>query len=187
MPALESLKDEHAIIRRALDALGVYAKRLEEAPSTEVADLGRFAAFFETFAELWHHGKEEEILLPALLGCGFAWDTGPVARVRDEHDHENYLSRVLAQAAAQEGAWSGEDRRHALATIRSFIDFERGHMEREELVLYKAATARLSAQVISDLERRFRELEDQTFGSGTYEHVRDDAEVLFRRYLGPAR
>jgi CBS domain-containing protein/hemerythrin-like domain-containing protein len=181
-PTLESLADEHAVIRRALDALGIYAKRLEGDPSTEVADLGRFAAFFANFVELWHHGKEEEILLPALLACGFAWDTGPVARVRGEHDQENYLSRVLAQAAAQEGAWSGEDRRHALATIRSFIDFERAHMEREELVLYKAAAERLSVEAISDMERRFRKLEGQTFGSGTYERVRHEAEALFRRY-----
>ncbi|HEX7670025.1 MAG TPA: CBS domain-containing protein [Polyangiaceae bacterium] len=180
---LESLTVEHAIIRRALDALGVYATRLEKDPSTGTSDLGRFAAFFENFAELWHHGKEEDVLLPALVACGFAWDVGPLARVRQEHDHENYLWRLLSQAATQEGAWSPEDRRHALASIRTFVDFERAHMEREELVLYKAAAERLSPVAISDMERRFKELEGRTFGSGTYERVKQDAEALFRQYL----
>lgn len=187
MSTLQSLTDEHAIIRRSLDALSVYAQRLEADPSTPPDDLGRFASFFESFAELWHHGKEEDVLLPALLSCGFAWDTGPLAQVREDHDQENYLSRVLAQAAAQEQAWGREDRRHAIASIRSFIDFERAHMEREEAVLYKAAAEKLSTSVIADMERRFRELEDHTFGSGTYEHVRQDAEALFRRYLGERR
>jgi hemerythrin-like domain-containing protein len=183
MPTLESLTDEHAIIRRALDALAVYAKQLEGDPSTEVEDLARFAAFFENFVELWHHGKEDEVLLPALFACGFAWDTGPLERVRQEHDHETYLSRVLAQAAAQEGAWTGEDRRHALAAIRSFIEFERAHMAMEEQLLYTAAAQKLSAEAISDMDRRFRDLETHTFGSGTYERVKHDAEALFRRYL----
>jgi hemerythrin-like domain-containing protein len=182
MHALASLTKEHALISRGLDALGAYAERLEKNPSMDARDLGRFARFFEDFAELWHHGKEEDVLLPALVRCGFAWDEGPVLRVREDHDQENYLARVLAQAAAQEASWTEEDRRHAIAAIRSFIEFERGHMEKEETVIYPAAAERLSAEAQSELGHRFAEIESQKFGSGSYERVLEDADALFKRY-----
>ncbi len=182
-PTLASLTSEHVVIRRALAALGAYAKRLETDPKADVQDLVRFAEFFETFVELWHHGKEEDILLPALVTCGFGWDSGPVARVRKDHDQENYLSRVLSQAAAQSATWTAQDRRQALDVIRNFIEFELEHMDREESVLYKAAAERLSAEIISDMDRRFSELEARTFATDTYEEVRRRAEELFERLL----
>lgn len=148
----------------------------------EAGDLARFAQFFEDFAELWHHGKEEDVLLPALVKCGFAWDEGPILQVREDHDQENYLSRVLAQAAAQEGRWTEEDRRHAIAAIRSFIDFERAHMQKEEALIYLAAVEHLSEAQLRELDQRCLELESHKFGSGSYERVLEEAEGLFARY-----
>ena len=182
MTALGSLKQEHALIGRALTALGRYATLLEASPSADHRDLQRFSGFFSDFTDLWHHGKEEDLLLPALVKNGFAWDEGPVARVREDHEQTTYLCRVIQQAAAQEGAWTDEDRRHAIVAIRSFIDFERLHMEREETVLYQAAINRLPGETIEEIGRRCLDFEHQQFGAGAYDRLRADAEALFRKY-----
>lgn len=179
---LEALADEHRLIARALAALEAYAERLERDETTPVEDLARFAAFFTEFAELWHHVKEEDILLPALVRGGFDWDTGPISHVRKDHEHELYLVRVLRQAAAQESAWSPEDRRHALAAIRAFIEFQRAHMHKEETQLFPEATRRLEPSILSDVNRRIESFGAERFKQGEYQKLRELAEALIAGY-----
>jgi hemerythrin-like domain-containing protein len=146
-----SLVGEHALLTKCLNALEVLANRLESSQDARaqaelVADLGAFVSFLNDFGEMFHHVKEEDVLLPALAHAGFAWDSGPLAHVRKDHDQERYLVRVLEQAASQEGGWSREDRRHAVATVRAFIEFLREHLRKEDETLVPAVAAKLSAE-----------------------------------------
>ena len=186
MPALDSLMEEHALIRATLTALEVYADQLERSTGADRVDLKRFAAFFMDFAELWHHGKEEDVLLPALARAGLAWDDGMLALVREDHEQENYLIRVISQAASQEGVFEPEDLRHALAAIRDFAQHQRLHLEREEKSLYPEVARRLTGAAREDLAREFADLEHQRFGHLDYEHCRQDARALIQRYPAPA-
>jgi len=184
MAALDSLRREHALIARGLDALEAYAAMLEAGRAYVREDLAPLAAFFSEFADLWHQEKEEDILWPALVRHGYAWDEGPIARVRGEHEQENYLIRVLHQAALQEGAPTEEELRHIVATIRSLVAFERGHMREEEAVLYRAVAEELPEEAQEEIERRAAELEQKRFPGGSYPESAARAEALFTRYLG---
>lgn len=182
MAALESLKLEHELIARALKALDTFAARLDVSGSLDSAALGRFTKFLQEFVELWHHEKEEDILLPTLVRHGFAWDEGPVARVREDHDQESYLGRVVQQAVAQEAAWSEEDRRHLVAAIRSFTEFERKHIQNEESLLFGAAVDRLPPEALAEIEEKMSELATHRFGHGGYERLIEDAKSLCKAY-----
>src|SRR5689334_20469488 len=127
MKVLESLRGEHRVIAGVLDALEEYCTRLEQDASASPVDLRRFTAWLADFAGIWHHGKEEELLMPALVQQGFGWDGAPLEDIRRDHEQEDYLLRVVEQAARQDGAWSAEDRRHAVRSIRALVDFERKH------------------------------------------------------------
>ena len=181
MAPFESLRNEHALILKVLGALERYCDRLEEDPAVDLSDLAAFARFFTTFSELWHHAKEEDVLLPALVKRGFSWDAAPLSRVREEHEQETYLVRVLAQAAGQEPPITAEDRRHAVATVRGLVAFERRHIRGEEQVLLPGAAERLSSAEIVELETRFRELDLHRFGAD-YVTITRAAEELCARY-----
>lgn len=179
---LASLTREHRLIRRMVDALEGFAEKLEMNEPADLRDLGHFAAFFGEFGEGIHHVKEEDYLLPAMVKKGFEWDQGPVGKVRAEHAQERYLVRVLRQAAEQEGDWSEEARRHAIASIRAFIDFQRRHMDREDNLLYPAVSQRLTLEELAALDTQLAQFDDQ-HGGETGRKARDALAVsLVEKY-----
>jgi hemerythrin-like domain-containing protein len=178
MKALQSLRDEHGLIAGVLDALEGYGSRLEQDPSTSISDLRRFAAVLTEFAGIWHHGKEEELLMPVLVQQGLAWDESPLREIREDHEQEDYLLRVIEHAALQEGVQSAEDRRHAVRSIRALVDFERKHIQKEETSLYPVAERLLSADALRSLEERCNQYERACFGRISYADMRTLAEAL---------
>jgi hemerythrin-like domain-containing protein len=169
------------VIAGVLTALESCGMRLEQDVSMSPSDLRRFTAFLTRFAGIWHHGKEEELLMPALVQHGLAWDEAPLQEIRRDHEQEDYLLRVIDQAALQVGVWSAEDRRHAVRSIRALVDFERKHIQKEETSLYPVAERLLSADALQSLEDRCHKYERACFGRTTYADIRALAEGLIRR------
>jgi hemerythrin-like domain-containing protein len=185
LDALQSLAREHRLIRQTLDAFEVYAGYVEAQVAVDPMDLHRFVAFFEGFADLHHHDKEETLLFPALVAAGLDWNGEPLARLRREHELERCLMRSLEHAALQRGAWTLDDRRNFLNVAKGFIAFQRNHLRfentdilpRAECVLSKGARERLSSDV-----RRFDEVAEP--GNGLLCGL---AEILKRRYVKKER
>jgi hemerythrin-like domain-containing protein len=184
MKVLESLRGEHRVIWGVLNALEDFGMRLEEDASMSPSNLRRFTAFLTRFAGIWHHGKEEELLMPALVQHGLAWDEPALQEIRRDHEQEDYLLRVIEQAALQEGVWSAEDRRHAVRSIRALVDFERRHIQKEETSLYPVAERLLSAEALQVLEDRCHKYERACFGRTAYADIRALAESLIHRLEG---
>ena len=160
---LASLYDEHRLIGVVLDAFETFTDRFDSSDAPDGDDLGQFTRFFTDFAESVHQYKEEEILLPALVRAGCSWDLGPISQVREEHNQERYLLRVLHQAAAQEQPWSRGDRRHHAAAMRAFIEFQRAHIAKEEDILYPIAVERLSKIQLTEVCRQLAAFDCKRF------------------------
>jgi hemerythrin-like domain-containing protein len=61
--ATDMLMQEHRVIEKALDAMERWSANLgRENEPDEKAELARFVAFIQGFADAYHHGKEEDIL-----------------------------------------------------------------------------------------------------------------------------
>jgi hemerythrin-like domain-containing protein len=184
LDALQSLAREHRLIRQTLDAFEVYAGYVEADVPVDPMDLSRFIAFFEGFADLHHHDKEETLLFPALVTAGLDWNGELLARLRREHELERCLMRSLEHTALQCDAWTADDRRNFLSLARGVIAFQRDHMRfettdvfsRAERVLSKGARERLSRDM-----HRFDEVAEP--GNGLLCAL---AESLKRRYVRPS-
>jgi hemerythrin-like domain-containing protein len=181
-PPLSNLAEEHRLIVRVLAALERYATRLEEAQGVQSGDLGQFAKFFTEFAELLHHVKEEDILIPALVRHGFDWDSGPLLHVREDHAQERYLVDVLRQAASQQGEISREDKRHLVASVRAFVEFQRKHVQNEDSLLFPAVIERLSQDDLDQLDAKFADFDRVKFGQSGYATLMQLGEDLATRY-----
>ena len=71
MNPIKDLKNEHRGIETALRILERVANRFGQAPDPElVIDGEALIDFFRTFADTCHHGKEEQLLFPALEQLG---------------------------------------------------------------------------------------------------------------------
>jgi len=180
MDALQSLAADHRLIRQTLDAFEVYLGYVEARLPLDRFELQRFIAFFQDFAGVYHHDKEESLLFPALVAAGLGWNDEPLARIRSEHDREHYLMSSLEHSGLQGEAWSDDERQHFLDVAKEFVSFQKSHMRfentevlpRAERMLTELARARLTQEV-----QRF----DDAAGSRKGRAI-DLAEILKRRY-----
>jgi hemerythrin-like domain-containing protein len=186
MQALSSLTTEHQMISSLTGALERYATRLREGAPVVVADLSRFTAVFRELVDFRHHEKEEGILLPLLARNGFAWSEGPLSDVRREHRHLRYLIDVLGQAAAKHeshSAWSSqEDRWQIAGAALAFVDFKRGHMHKENTLLFPAISERLNASALERLEHELRQFDEMTGQNPRSAQIWELAEELVQSY-----
>lgn len=180
MDALHSLAKEHRLILQTLDAFEAYVGYVEARIPVDRFDLQRFVAFFQDFAELHHHNKEEALLFPALLETGLDWNGAPLARLRSEHDQEHCLMQSLEHAALQGEAWSDEEGRHFLSIAKSFIAFERSHVRFENAEVYPRAE-RLSEVTRARLTRDAERFDEAILPRNA--RLTELAEILIRRYL----
>ena len=180
MDALQSLSREHRLILQTLDAFEAYLGYVEARLPVDRFDLQRFVAFFQDFAGLHHHDKEEALLFPALLEAGLDWNDDPLARLRREHDQEYCLMQSLEHSAMQGDAWSEDERRHFLNIAKAFVAFQRNHVRFENSEVYPRAE-RLSeltrARLTHDVERLDEAVRVRN------NRLTELAEILIRRYL----
>jgi hemerythrin-like domain-containing protein len=133
----EVLRDEHRWILGVAEALeGLLGARPERLDHDRVAECIRF---IRLFADACHHGKEEDLLFPALEACGMSREAGPIAVMLHEHrlgrEHVAAMSRALAGSREGDPA----DRARLLHAGRAYIDLIRHHILKEDHVLFEMA------------------------------------------------
>lgn len=187
MLAIDLIVKEHRLIGRVADAFEFYIEQLGgEVEPFKRHDLGRFVTFFREYADLGHHEKEENLLLPALVESGLSWDSGLIADLRHEHNQERYLMRTLRQAALQKDLWSREDHRHLVSVARTFIDFVRRHAQKEEEQLLPLLRDRLSPDGSKRLGEELERFDEGWATSGEAKWLRALAQELIARYAASA-
>jgi hemerythrin-like domain-containing protein len=179
--ALASLVSEHRLLSRLVDALSGFAEHLEGDCDDGPADLLGFVELLEGFADLGHHHKEEQFIVPELVRHGVSWQADSLARLQQDHEQSRYLVDVLSQAARQQESWSAEDRRQVMATIRTFVQLECAHIVFENTHVLPAISERLDERELAALAERLEDADDR-FGRENYARLSEAAEKLIRRY-----
>lgn len=133
------LREEHRLI---LAVAGVLEQLLDARTDGEPLDIDAVescSTFFRLFADACHHGKEEDLLFTELENHGLSRSVGPLAVMLDEHRQGREL--VGGMAAALDGAREGDDGalRKLTRSGRGYIDLIRGHILKEDNVLFDMA------------------------------------------------
>ncbi len=129
-----------------------------------------------------HHGKEEDVLFVAMAEAGFPTESGPLAVMRQEHDHGRRLVRQLRELAERPSRWTTEDRERFAGVAHTFAELLRLHIAKEDDVLYPMAEARLSAAQLRQVQQLFEIFEQQRTGPGEHERFHSLAEKLAAKY-----
>ncbi|MEZ4234151.1 MAG: hemerythrin domain-containing protein [Polyangiaceae bacterium] len=184
MSVLTPLFDEHRLILRVTDAFENYLKQLPTDSAEVRQDLHRFVTFYREFVDLVHHEKEEAVLMPAMVKAGCDWDSADFEHLRKDHNQERYLMRVIRQAAAQRGLWTGEDLRHLKSVGQELVDFMRAHVDLENSKIYPVAMELLQGERGEQLTEAFQDFERARRSHGHDGFLNELAEELVRDYSG---
>jgi hemerythrin-like domain-containing protein len=182
MTAIEKLFEEHRLIERVVSAMESFVGRMCGDSEQGRADLLRFVTFFREYADLMHHEKEEELLMPALAEAGLRWDEGILLTLRKEHDFECHLLQTLRHLALQVGDWSSEDCRRLQDLAQRFVQFMRNHIALEDRDLHQLVTERLSTEARTRLADQLRKFDDRREQQGEIELLVTLGEELSARY-----
>src|SRR3972149_4875411 len=97
MKATEELMKEHRGIELMLRVLGAVSLRAEVAEPLNHKDLDQIIEFLTIFADKCHHGKEEDLLFPAMEAAGVPREGGPIGVMLAEHaEGRNIIGRFTA-------------------------------------------------------------------------------------------
>ncbi len=143
MKATEILMQEHRAIERALNVLETAASKLERGETVPPALIGETMQFIRLFADKCHHGKEEGYLFPALERSGMLRDMGPLAVMQTEHDEGRALVRSMGDALREMESGNGAAVPSFCRSAREFSDLLRGHIMKEDHILFVMADMRL--------------------------------------------
>lgn len=164
MNPIEKLKDEHKIILRGIDLLERGVTRLEQGENISADIFRKLIDFIRTYADRYHHAKEEDILFVRLGQIGFSPEMGPVAVMLNEHKQgRNYIAN-LEQANERYAAGDTSAIKDIIKNARGYAGLLRQHIQKEDLVLYPMAQNALGVEGIDQMQPDFAMVEQQQNG-----------------------
>jgi len=148
--------DDHGRIERALVMLERQAKREDGFDAATVCALFEF---LWEYGERYHNKKEEEVLFPFFGERGLPTGGGPIAVMLSEHEQErgdiNRLFPISMSIKEGKAEATPEYRQRLLA----YIDLTKGHIWKENDILYPMGRRMLRAGDAEEIDARFRRLE----------------------------
>jgi hemerythrin-like domain-containing protein len=161
------LVHEHDLILQALDAIERRLNRLE-AGGGDRAYFEKAVEFLRTFADKCHHGKEEDLLFKAMVNKSFPLQGGPIAVMLSEHETGRAFIRGMAAGAARMET-DPEGARQVIDNGRAYIQLLRGHIAKENQILFPMAERVLSPEDQEQLALAFDRFEAEETGAGVHE------------------
>jgi hemerythrin-like domain-containing protein len=162
----EMLEAEHRVIALIVGAAPVVASALEAGGPVDTVLIGGIVEFMRVYADQCHHGKEEELLFPALAEKGVPLHGCPIGGLISEHARGRVLVQGLEEAAAaiQENESDVSARDRLIANLRGIADLYPGHIWREDYMLFPMTNKILSIEEQKSLYAAFQKV-DERIGS----------------------
>jgi len=183
MKATEQLKAEHQGILLMLQILEAMCRRLESGKEVAAGDLDSVVEFLRVFVDKCHHGKEEDVLFPAMVEAGLPREGGPIGVMLAEHNAGRDYVKRISEAVAEYGAGRRDAAPGIVEHARGYISLLNIHIQKEDGVLYALADMHLSDAHQDVLAEEFEKIERDRIGPGRHEQFHELLKQLKRKYL----
>jgi len=171
------LKHEHRVIEKVLRSLDGTCARLERGTPVPASALLEIVDFITTFADRYHHGKEERFLFPTLERGGIPRQGGPLAVMEHEHQVERELMAELRQSIDSYAAGDAPATRRFVEAGRAFLILLTGHIEKEDSILFRIADEVLDEEQKAKLTEDFKQLDATLDGLTLQDYERKASQL----------
>jgi len=167
MKPLETLKNEHGLIRQFLDLLEGALKKMKEGQNPPREFFDKAVHFARKFADEYHHIKEEHIMFVRLAQKHGGEYDGQIESLR--HQHETGRDHIAEIGAALDGYEEGSPLKKdtIMLAISDYVPMLRDHIHTEDHVFFPMAYEHLSEedqdQLQVEFERARQKAGDETF------------------------
>ena len=184
MNAINELLAEHKAVRLTLDILKEIGQHIDATGKiSNTEHVEQLFEFFSTFVDRCHHGKEEELLFPALEQVGVSREGGPVGVMLNEHQQGRDLVAKMKTAFSQYLEGDGNAARHFKKHADAYITLLDFHIDKENNVLFPLAVKHLSADTLVEMKKGFDKIESEKIGEGKHEQFHKMLDAFEKIYL----
>lgn len=184
MRPIEDLKMEHEAVKLTLKILDRICSNIEQnGKISNPEHLDQLIEFFSVFVDKCHHGKEEELLFPALEAVGVRRDGGPIGVMLAEHQQGREYVQKMNEALSQYHEGNRAATTKLAKNARAYIALLSQHINKENNVLFPIGDDRLTEKKKAELWEGFETIEKQKIGVGKHEAFHKMLENLKSVYL----
>ena len=182
MQATEILMQEHRIIEQALAALEGMAALAVQEHRLNTEHGRQVVSFIRGYADRFHHAKEEDLLFVEMEAAGFSRQGGPLAVMLHEHDVGRALVGRMAGAIEQVAVGDPKAPHVFSDSAMQFATMLRGHIQKEDNILYPMADDVLSQASQDRLVADFAKAEEAQGGKTARDQFVSAAALLASLY-----
>lgn len=159
----QELMNEHESILQGLKILEKMTLMVQDGELVETNDIEEILNFLRLFADKCHHGKEEEILFPAMEKAGIPNERGPIGQMLIEHSEGRKYIKEMG-ASIQDGSINESA---FIQAASNYINLLRAHIKKENMVLFPMGDKVLPIDEQKEIMTKFQELDEKVIGIET--------------------
>lgn len=183
MNATQELRAEHDGILMMLRILDRICSRMDSGNSMDLKHLEGIVEFLRVFADRCHHGKEEDILFPAMEKAGIPRQGGPIGQMLHEHDRGRGCIQRMSDALEKMQGGDEGPRSSFCEAAREYSDLLKNHISKENEVLFPMAEKHLPQGSLEGMTEDFEKIETDRIGVGKHEEFHRMMDELAGIYL----
>lgn len=184
MNAIDELVTEHEAVKLTLKVLGRINFEIEKTGEIGHPEhLKQLFEFFSVFVDKCHHGKEEDLLFPAMEKVGVSREGGPIGVMLKEHQQGRDLVAEMKAALSEYENGDGDGASKLKAHAESYISLLNQHIDKENNVLFPMAVKHLEGGDLTEMKKGFDRIETDRIGAGKHEAFHQMLDRLEETYL----
>jgi len=165
MTPAEQLEEEHEGIALMLTIVEKVCVKMEAREKVDQGHLERIVEFFKIFVDQCHHGKEEELLFPAIMPM----EGKLIGILLGEHSQGRSYVRAMGQGVTRMKKFDGSAPAEYAANAQKYTALMFQHIQKENNVLFPMLDSLVAKKKQGELVEGFEELERTKIGEGTHE------------------
>tara|TARA_B100000029_G_scaffold8071_1_gene8543 strand:+ start:350 stop:904 length:555 start_codon:yes stop_codon:yes gene_type:complete len=153
-----SLRNDHKLIEKVLHALGTTIKLLKDGKQIPEQILLPTLDFTQNFTDICHHGKEEEVLFPALEKAGMPTNMGPIRMMLIDHKRTKEIAEHISVSSKKYLENGNSD--YLIESLELYVQHVTEHLWKENNRLFMMADSRLN-YAAKDIDRNINDIEEK--------------------------
>lgn len=168
MEPLETLANEHGLIRQFLDNLSLAADNIENGRRPSVAFFEKGLDFARTFADSFHHFKEEHVLFVRLAQKKKGEVDAQLDALRYQHERGRELISDMSKSLEGYSDQDPSKTVDLLQAMAAYAALLRHHIHTEDHIFYPMAKKMLTDEEMQLVAKEF-ETQKEKVGRDTFE------------------
>ncbi|MEX2228887.1 MAG: hemerythrin domain-containing protein [Dehalococcoidia bacterium] len=155
------LEAEHRVIQKVVGVMAALRHDIADGDELNVTALRNVVEFMRVFGDELHHGKEEEILFPALEAAGVPVKGCPIGTLRAEHAKGREMISSLAEAIDDHARGETAARDAIAGMLDDLMEFYPRHIWKEDYLAFPMSDKILTDEVKAEVTQGYQAVDDR--------------------------